>query len=545
MKIKIILGLVFIFAVSDLSSQSYQWWSARFSSPASGSQDTSVAIKQDNAGNIYVTGCVNGNNTGTDIILLKYNTVTGDTVWVRYYSSQGLNEDKATALEVDALGFVYLTGYTFQSSRDIITLKYDPAGNLVWAKTFNGSNNGGDYGLAIEIDAAGNVYVGGRSDDAGDQHFTAVKYSSAGTQLWASVYNGPLSRSFDQPDDITIDNNGNIYLAGFSTVMQDLHTSDYLTVKFNSNGNLQWAKRYNGTADDEDAATGIIYVNSAVYVTGRTDSLNGNYNYFTIKYNDANGDSLKSAFYSGPPLRQIDNAVRIKADNAGNVYVTGLSMGVNNTFDYATVKYNSDLDLQWVSRFEGTGFDTPSDMVIAGSDIYVTGASDGVSSKDYLTVKYNSSGSEQWTMRFNAPAGENDFASSVAVDQFENVYVTGYAGVTGGENDIFTLRYSPVPIGVEPVSGSIPLSYKLYQNYPNPFNPSTNIRIDIPAGNDRYTKLEIFDVLGKLISVPVNDDLKPGTYIVNWNASGTASGVLYYRLSSGDFIQTNKMILIK
>lgn len=545
MKLKIVLFLAVVFAVSNISSQSYQWWSSRYSSPAAGSQDTAISIKSDNAGNVFVAGCVDGNNTGTDIILLKYSSITGDTAWVRNYTSPGVNEDKAMAIVTDAVGFVYLTGYTFQSNRDIITMKYDPAGNLVWVRTFNGSNNGGDYGLAIEVDAAGNVYVGGRSDDAGNQHFTAIKYNSAGSQLWASVYSGPLSRSYDQADDIAVDNSGNVYLTGYSTLQQDLHTSDYLTVKFNSNGNLQWANRYNGTGNDEDAAVSIVAVNNAVYVTGKSDSLNGNYNFLTIKYNEANGDSLESAVYSGPPLRQIDNAVRMTADNMGNLYVTGFSMGITNSVDYATIKYNSNLQTVWVSRYEGTGNDIPSDIVASGSDIYVTGTSDGVSSKDFLTIKYNTGGAQQWEMRFNSPAGENDFASSIAVDQFDNVFVTGYAGVSSGGNDIYTLRYSPVPIGIQPVEGSIPVSFNLYQNYPNPFNPSTNIRIDIPAGGERYTKLEIFDVLGKLISTLVDENLKPGTYIVNWNASGASSGVLFYRLSSGDFIKTNKMIMIK
>jgi hypothetical protein len=545
MKLKIIFFLTIVFVISNASAQSYQWWSARYSSPAAGSQDTSKAITIDGTGNVYVAGWVNGFNSGTDIILLKYNGVTGDTAWVRQYSSPGVSEDKALAITSDNAGYVYITGYSFQPTRDIITIKYDGSGNQQWVSTFNGSNNGGDYGFAIEVDISGNVYVAGRSDEANNQHFTALKYNSSGVQQWASVYNGSLSRSFDQADAIAIDNSGNVYLTGYSSELQNFNTSDYLTVKYSNSGSLQWAKRYNGTGNNEDAAVCIVALNDAVYVTGRSDSLNGNYNFFTIKYSNVNGDSLESAYYAGPPLRQIDNAVRMTSDNLGNIYVTGHSMGISNTFDYATVKYNSNLQTQWVSRYEGSGIDNPSDIVTSGSNIYVTGSSDGVTSKDYLTIKYNVSGSQQWEMRFNGPAGENDFASSLAVDQFENIFVTGFSGVSASENDIVTLRYSPIPIGIQPITGNVPGTFNLYQNYPNPFNPSTNIKIDIPAGGVSNTKLEIYDVLGRQVTTLVNENLKPGSYIVNWNASGFSSGIFFYKLTSGNYTKTSKMIMIQ
>ncbi|MEO8513396.1 MAG: SBBP repeat-containing protein [Ignavibacteria bacterium] len=545
MKITILLFLGILAFSSNISSQSYQWWTARYSSPASGSQDTSSAITIDLSGNVYVAGWANGFNTGTDIVLIKYNSITGDTAWVRQYSSPGVNEDKALAITSDNLGFIYITGYSFQPSRDIITLKFDAAGNQIWVSTFNGSNNGGDYGFAIVVDGAGNVYVAGRSDEVNLQHFTTIKYNSAGTQQWANVYSGSLSQSFDQAQDIALDNSGNVYVTGFSTVGQNFHTSDYLTIKYNSSGNLQWEKRYNGTGNDEDVAVRIVALNNAVYVTGRTDSLDGNFNYYTVKYRDSNGDILASASYCGILVRQIDYAVCMTSDNTGNVYVTGTSRGSTNSTDYATVKYDQDLNQVWAARYEGTGADIPAKVVTSGSSVFVTGSSEGVNGKDFLTVKYNSSGIQAWEMRFNGPGSVNDFASALAVDQFENVYVTGSAGISSTENDIFTLRYSPIPIGIAPISGNVPQSFELYQNYPNPFNPTTNIRIDIPSGESRQTKLIVYDVLGKVVTTLVNENLKPGSYLVSWNGSGYSSGIFFYKIIAGDISKTNRMILVK
>lgn len=543
MKIKILLFLGVFSIISNVSAQPYQWWTARYSTPAGGSQDTVSAIAIDNAGNVFVAGWGNGFGSGSDIILVKYNSLTGDTAWVRSYTGPGANEDKPMAITTDNAGSVYLTGYSFQPTRDIITMKYDAAGSLVWMSTYNGSNNGGDYGFAIEVDASGSVYIAGRSDEANLQHFTTIKYNSSGAQQWAAVYNGPLSQSFDEARDIAVDNSGNVYVTGYTTILQDFHTADYLTLKYNSSGNLGWAKRYNGTGNDEDAAVGIVAANNDVYVTGRSDSLNGNYNYFTIRYNN-NGDSLASAFYRGAPLRQIDNAVCMAADNSGNIYVTGYSVGISNTYDYATVKYNVNLQQQWASRYEGSGSDVPAKLTVVNSNVYVTGSSDGTG-KDFLTVKYSSTGTQSWETRYNGGANGNDYGMGLAVDQLENVYVTGYANTSGSENDIITLRYSPIPIGISPISGNVPETYKLYQNYPNPFNPSTNIKIDIPAGGGGDTRLIVYDVLGREISVIVNENLSPGSYLVQWNAGGFSSGIFFYKLISGSFVKTNKMIMVE
>jgi hypothetical protein len=103
--------------------------------------------------------------------------------------------------------------------------------------------------------------------------------------------------------------------------------------------------------------------------------------------------------------------------------------------------------------------------------------------------------------------------------------------------------------GVQPVSSQIPNSFALYQNYPNPFNPSTKIKFDILANsglmNQTPTRLEIYDVLGKEVAILVNEKLHVGSYEVEWNAAHYPSGVYFYKLVSGNFIQTKKLILIK
>ena len=98
-------------------------------------------------------------------------------------------------------------------------------------------------------------------------------------------------------------------------------------------------------------------------------------------------------------------------------------------------------------------------------------------------------------------------------------------------------------VGVEEEKKIIPNSISLYQNYPNPFNPSTIISFSLPERSD--VVLKIYDLIGKEISTLVNEELCEGKHEVNFDASRFSSGVYFYKLTAGDFIQTKKMILIK
>jgi plastocyanin len=86
-------------------------------------------------------------------------------------------------------------------------------------------------------------------------------------------------------------------------------------------------------------------------------------------------------------------------------------------------------------------------------------------------------------------------------------------------------------------------NFELKQNYPNPFNPSTSISFSVPKSG--FVKLTIFNSLGSEVETLVNENLNRGSYTVNFNASKLSSGVYFYRLNSGDFIETRKMLLIK
>ncbi|MBE0572745.1 MAG: T9SS type A sorting domain-containing protein [Ignavibacteriaceae bacterium] len=99
------------------------------------------------------------------------------------------------------------------------------------------------------------------------------------------------------------------------------------------------------------------------------------------------------------------------------------------------------------------------------------------------------------------------------------------------------------PTSVEENNSSVPLDYVLFNNYPNPFNPSTIIRYSIP--NQSKVVIKVYDILGKEIETLVNETKPVGIYELTWNAASLPSGVYYYQLRAGDFIQVKKMMLLK
>ncbi|HAX49797.1 MAG TPA: hypothetical protein DCX92_12515, partial [Bacteroidetes bacterium] len=119
----------------------------------------------------------------------------------------------------------------------------------------------------------------------------------------------------------------------------------------------------------------------------------------------------------------------------------------------------------------------------------------------------------------------------------------------GSDTLVRTCYITVIPwMSVQQTGNEIPSEFSLSQNYPNPFNPATKIRFQIPASVEttrRVVSLRIYDISGKEISTLVNGELRPGVYEADWDASAYSSGIYFYTLTSGDFKETKKMMLIK
>ena len=111
-----------------------------------------------------------------------------------------------------------------------------------------------------------------------------------------------------------------------------------------------------------------------------------------------------------------------------------------------------------------------------------------------------------------------------------------------------TLKINLIPTDIETTQNIFPENYEVFQNYPNPFNPSTKIKYEIPSNVKSETanvKLIVYDILGREVATLVDKQQKPGYYEVNWNAVNNSSGVYFYRITAGSFVEKKKMILLR
>ncbi|WP_207515882.1 SBBP repeat-containing protein [Longitalea luteola] len=390
--------------------------------------DVARDIAVDTKGNVYVTGTSDGGDYAT----VKYG-IDGATQWVKRYDGPGHSLDEATAIAVDENGNVYVTGRSvntpgeFEPTGDYATIKYDKDGNTKWVKRYNGPGNGVDRPTAIAVDNAGNVYVTGQSfgGATGDDYAT-IKYDANGNQLWVVRYNGP-GNGADQAQAIAIDARGYVYVTGAGTGSNGV--KGFTTIKYNPVGAKQWTAKFEGTGSPANDIA--IDASGNVFITGSNAG-----NYATLKYNSAGAQQWVATYDGG----NFDAASALALDALGNVYVTGnSSTSISLLADFATIKYNAAGIQQWLARYDGpaAGADGATDIAVDNAgNVYVTGVSQGIgSSSDYATIKYEQTPSiitmsaipaektlvttEQGSAKLNAKAFPNAFT------QFTNLQWNG------------------------------------------------------------------------------------------------------------------------
>ena len=422
----------------------YEAWVTRYDGTAS-SYDEAKAIAVDNSGNVYVAGTSLGMGTGNDFATIKYDSA-GQQQWVALYNDFDNPDEQLNAMTIDGSGNVYVTGWSgiLYSYHDCTTIKYNSAGQEQWVARYNVQPRGYASGIGIALDDSGNVYVAARTQDESSTFCATIKYNSAGQQQWVAEYRG--GAGLDTPTAIAVDHKGNAYVTGTTLLCSDYSNYDYLTVKYNSTGEEQWVARYNGFGTGFDEAYAVAIDNSGnVVVTGQSEAVSS-IGYVTIKYNAAGQQQWVARYDEGGD----NDAYAIVIDDSDNVYVTGK---VGPGFpDYGTIKYNSAGQQQWVARYNGppgSGADTATSIALDGAgNVYVTGSSSRTnftfSDFGYATVKYDSAGQEQWVARYDEPPNASNEAAAIAVDKMANVYVTG-TGRSGSDTDYLTIKYGQGP----------------------------------------------------------------------------------------------------
>ncbi|UCC40249.1 MAG: SBBP repeat-containing protein, partial [Candidatus Aminicenantes bacterium] len=400
-----------------------------------------IAVAIDDSGNVYVTGFTVGESTGKDYYTVKYDE-DGNPVWNMSYNGPGNGNDIPSAIAVNSSG-VYVTGSSAgkTSGDDIYTIKYDPEnGNVLWEKRYDGPSHLGDGANDLTLDNDGNIYIAGfvhRGKQTKHADYCTIKYSPSGDMLWDERYDSTRNGS-DYATAIAVDSAGNVYISGKSqeSLNKEATTHDYLTIKYNSSGRMQWEARDDGSGFGDDEPTDIsIDLSGNIYVTGITSGGTEKTDYYTVKL-DHDGNKVWDENYNNDLENGDDMATAIAVDEStGEVYVTGKSSGENG-YNYATIKYGSDGTLAWVERHDsGIADDEAIAVAVDGSDIYVAGyitkKEDGsAADKDFFIIKYNTSGDIIWIASYDGPSGMDDLATAMEVYD-TGIYVAGYSWKDG------------------------------------------------------------------------------------------------------------------
>jgi hypothetical protein len=313
--------------------------------------DSGYEITLDGSGNAFITGETNSYGVGnSDAFLLKYDS-SGNLLWNKTWG--GSSSDSGCGIALDGSGNAFITGYTYSfgaGNGDAFLLKYDSSGNLLWNKTWGGSNN--DYGYGIALDSVGDVFITGRTNSYGAETYDVllVKYDSNGNQIWNKTWGGYNN---DYGYGIALDSMSDVFITGStgSTFSYGAGAYDVLLVKYDSNGNQIWNKTWGGSA--KDYGRGIALDSSGnAFITGYTESLGaGNWDAFLLKYGiDTDEDGLSDG-----------DEVNIHGTNPNNADTDGDGLSDGDEVNiHGTNPNNADTD--------GDGLSDGDEVNIHGTD---------------------------------------------------------------------------------------------------------------------------------------------------------------------------------
>jgi uncharacterized delta-60 repeat protein len=302
-----------------------------------------------------------------------------------------------------------------------------------------------DHAHAIEVDSEGNVYVTGRGFSAGTSYdYTTIKYNSDGDSLWMRIYDSP-SGTVDGAYALALDPQADVFVTGYSYGGSG-NQEDCATVKYSTDGDEMWVERYNGPASGGDCGHALATDDHGnVYVAATSTGFGTSSDIVIIKY-DTDGNHLWEQRYDGP-ANSVDYPIDIIWVVEGYLYVGGGTYTNTTAQDFLTLKYTEDGEFLWSRLYDGP--DNYEDYANAMAvdqfqNVYLTGYTVGPemwSDPDAATVKYNASGDLMWARIHEGPSNSYDSGEAIEVDLIGNVHV---AGTTGDYySDFLILKYNP------------------------------------------------------------------------------------------------------
>lgn len=513
--------------------------------------------------------------------------------WVKVHGSQGVDIANYTA--IDNSGNVYVTGLGGSVTMKSTLIKYDPSGNIVWQRTFDGAGSGHGMGLKLLIDPQGNIFVFSSIYGFGqDYDFYIIKYDPSGNVISSARYG--LTGSDEGFNDACFDNNGNIVVVVSGKTTSLSTDEDIIIMKYNNMCVVQQWQSFNQSGSVEYARKLLINSNNEIFIIGSTTT-NGNQNLLVLKYSSLFQYQNMYVYSGYVNLADYSNSAVLHP--AGGIVVAGVTQNTAISSDFTIIKLTNNLSYEWMNannfQYEAA---SANDLTISGGIIYATGGTSngnrtyamtvaydfngtilwshsysrdtstnglnsafcikadnfgniytaGVSgshstSFDAMILKYNTTGTLQFAYNYNGTGFGMDYFKSLETDQYGKIYACGFTFVSGNNPEFITVKLTGSLTGINSSNSQIPADFSLQQNYPNPFNPSTKIKFSIAKAT--FVKMAVYDVTGKEVEVLVNENLSAGSFEVDFNASKLTSGVYFCKITAGEFTDVKKMMLTK
>jgi outer membrane protein assembly factor BamB len=457
--------------------------------------------------------------------------------WVAKYNN-GITNGTGQALKMtlDSTGNIYVSGFSQNANSNLgyITVKYAPNGTQVWATRYDSTNYPSATPSGFALDNSNNVAVTGNAltikyDTNGNQLWTAPydgnavaidsggnsvvtgfasgfnteEISPMGTNLWMATYEGGMGPISSQV--ALVDSLGNAYIAGsLPGCIPGYCSAELLIVKYDQNGNQLWTETYS----EGDATVGEVQVEGITFDAGGNVCLLVNFvsvgNYTVVKY-DTNGDLIWTSYLD---QSKASTAHGLASDSNSDVVFTGQQpykyTGVFS-FVYCTYKVSANGVAMWTNEFPNPSFGSSAANAIAvdnANNVYVTGYSSGTNAINAIvTIKYDQNGNQIWVQRYNGPGNGNAAGNAIAVDNNGNVYVAGYDTTTAGGTEMVLIKYSPVTLQRKP-DGTVLLETQ----------GSPGESFDIEASADLLNWLDLGSVLADTNGLLQFDDTNAPNY---------------------------------
>lgn len=480
------------------------------------------------------------------LILMASNGWTQQIRWSSITGGNYNDESYATVQTADNGYAVLGSTYSFGSGDyDFFLIRLNEKGDTLWTKTFGGKY--ADYGRSlINTPDKGFLLVGtSKSGGFGMGDIYVVKTDSLGNLSWEKSYGGAET---DEGSSVAMTTDLGYVICG-TTRSYGLGNGDMILVKIDSLGTAKWIKTYGGTAGDSGSDIKLTGDGGFIAVGG-TGSFGSGYSSVYVVRTDAAGDTIWTNAYGGD---KSDFAYAVSPTYDGGFVIAGQTESFGAGYkDAYLIKTDAAGTLLWQKTYGGEKDERAYSVSVTSDGGYVLGGithSFGAGKVDMYILKTDEKGDTTWTRTIGGP--KSDYCYHVIQNYRFDFILSGssYSFSSGGADAyIINLTTDMVTAVGDESPNFTPSGFKLQQNYPNPFNATTNIGYSLSRAVP--VSLTVYNILGQKIKEWNFDRQSRGDYLIEWDGTNTynqkvASGVYLYRIVTGNYVETKKMVLLE